>query len=103
VTYSHHPMEFEYYSLTIVASWFNPNFCPYCTGSTRSEGIVDEELTQQWKSVLPICPACRAKGALSLVRSRRRYGAVNDRRAQRARLAAPPASLAPSEDVALAT
>ena len=77
--------------------------CAYCSGSSGSEGLVDEELTQQWKSVLQVFHACRAKGALPLARTRRRNGDVNERRAQRARLAAPPTSLAPSEDVPFAT
>jgi hypothetical protein len=37
--------------------------------------------------VLPICPTCRADGALPLARTRRRNGAANERRVQRARLA----------------
>ena len=96
----HHSMEFEYYSVKIVASWFKPKLCAYCAGLSGSEGIVDEELSLQWKSVLPVCPACSAKGALPLARTRRRNGVVNERRAQRARLVAPPASLPPSDDVA---
>ncbi len=61
------------------------------------------ELTRQWKIGLLACPSYRAKGALPLARSRRRNGAVNERRAQRARLAAPPASLAPYEHITPAT
>ena len=37
--------------------------------------------------MLPICPTCRACGSLPLARTRRRNGAANERRVQRAHLA----------------
>jgi hypothetical protein len=75
-------------------SWFHANLCAYCAGSSGSDGVVDEDLTREWKIVLPtIClTTCRADGALPLDRTRRRNGAANGRRAQRARLAASIAS-----------
>ena len=81
----HHAMEFEYYHVKIVASWFHANLCAYCAGSSGSDGVIDEDLTREWKSVLPVCPTCRADGALPLARTRRRNGAANERRVQRAR------------------
>jgi hypothetical protein len=81
------PIEFEYYSNPkMVASWFNPNMCAYCAGSSGAGGVVDAELSIEWKSVLPVCPTCRTDGALPPVRSRRRNGASHESRAQRARL-----------------
>ncbi len=35
--------------------------------------------------MLPLCPKCRANGALPLARTRRRNGAANERHVQRAR------------------
>jgi hypothetical protein len=76
----------------IVASWFYANLCAYCASSSGNDGVVDKDLTPEWKSVLPICASCRSDGGLPLARTRRRNGARNERRTQRARLAS---SIAP--------
>ena len=59
----------------------------------------DEELTIEWKSVLPVCRQCRAKGALPLARTRKKNGANNARRATRVRLTAPAPQAATDGDV----
>jgi hypothetical protein len=41
-----------------------------------------------FKSALPMCPKCRAEGALPRARTKRRNGSSNESRAQRARLVA---------------
>ena len=82
--------------MKIVASWFHANLCDYCAGSSGSDGDIDEDLTREWKSVLPICPTCRAYGALPLARTRRRNGAANERRVQHARHVASSASVGAS-------
>jgi hypothetical protein len=41
----HHAMEFKYYHVKIVASWFHANLCAYCAGSSGSDGFIDEDLT----------------------------------------------------------
>jgi len=51
----YHPTEFEYYSLKIVAHWFNSNLCTYCAGASGSERLIDEDLTPLWKTVLLLC------------------------------------------------
>ncbi len=51
------------------------------------------DLAWEWKRVLLIYPMCRADGALSLARTRRRNGAANGRCAQRACLATIASSL----------
>jgi len=98
---SYHPMEFEYYNFRIVASCFNANLCAYCAGASGSEGLVDEDLTPLWKTVLPfLCHECRAGGPAPLARYRRRNGTNNERRAQRARLETLVIPHLPNEDVA---
>jgi len=83
----HQLIEFEYYNNPKMAvSLFNPIMCAYCAGSSIADGVVDAELSIEWKSLLPVCPACRTDSALPLVISRRRNGSSHDSRAQRARL-----------------
>jgi biotin synthase-like enzyme len=66
----HHPVEFEYYSNPkATASWFDKELCAYCAGSSGAKGFVEEHLTIEWKSVLPICKDCRADGASHASRS----------------------------------
>ncbi len=78
----HHPVEFEYYSNPkLTASWFDAELCCYCAGSSGAKGSVDEVLTIEWKSVLPVCQQCRADGGLPLARTKKRNGASNGRRA----------------------
>ena len=62
--------------------------CAYCAGSSGAKGFVEEHLTIEWKSVLPICKDCRAKGVVPLARTKRRNGAANAKRKQRDRLIA---------------
>ena len=64
-------------------SWFDGTSCAYCAGSSGAKGFVDENLTIEWKSVLPICQVCRADGAIPLARIKRRNGSANAKRAQR--------------------
>ncbi len=79
----HHPVEFEYYNNPkATASWFDKALCAYCANSSGAKGFVDEHLTIQWKSVLPICQDCRAHGAIPLARAKRRNGAAYAQRAQ---------------------
>ncbi len=93
----HDAIEFEYYSNPKLAmSWFRADLCAYCAGSSGANGFVDEELTIEWKSVLPVCQHCRAEGALLLARTKRRNGGRNARRETRVRLTA----LAPQAAVA---
>ena len=54
-----------------------------------------------WKAILSLYQDCRAKGNTPLVRTRRRNGATNERRAQRARLATYVAPQFSNEDDAL--
>ena len=83
----HHPVKFEYYNNPkLTVSWFDAELCCYCAGLSGAKGYVDEVLTIEWKSVLPVCHQCRANGALPLARTKRRNGASNGRRAERARL-----------------
>ena len=98
----YHPMEFEYYNFNIVASWFNANLCAYCAGASGSDGLIDEDFTPLWKTVFPLCQECRAGEVASLAQTRRRNGANNERRAQRARLETPVIPHLPNEDVASA-
>jgi len=85
----HHPVEFEYYSNPKPAtSWFDASSCAYCAGSSGAKGFVDDNLSIEWKSVLPICQDCRAYGALPLARTKRKNGAVNGHRTHRNRLTA---------------
>jgi hypothetical protein len=58
----------------------------HCAGSSRSDGIVDAELTRDWKRVFRIFPECHADETLPLARTRRRNGDANERRAQLARI-----------------
>ena len=60
--------------------------CAYCAGSSGAKGFIDEHLTIEWKSVLPVCQQCRADGAIPLARTKRRNGAANGQRARRDRL-----------------
>ncbi len=46
--------------------------------------------------MLHVCPTCRADGALPLARTRRRNGAANERRVQRARHVASSSSVGAS-------
>jgi len=95
----HHPMEFEYYNTPkMVTTWFNANLCAYCAGSSGAQGIIDEHLSVEWKSVLPVCQPCYAKGYLPLARTRRRNGGANVRRAQRARVMGNTSPHAPSPE-----
>ena len=75
--------------------------CAYSARSSRAERFVDHHLNLEWKSVKTVCLECRAKGALPLVRTKRRNRASNEHRAQRARFVA---SVAPqaSHEVVLA-
>ena len=85
----HHPMEFEYYNTTIKNTAFNASLCAYCAGSSGANGIFDEMLSVEWKSVLLLCTSCAASGAIPLTRTRRRNGAANGQRAKRARQSVP--------------
>jgi len=58
----------------------------YCAGSSGAKESIDEVLTIEWKSILPVCQQCCANGALPPARTKRRNGASNGRRASRARL-----------------
>jgi hypothetical protein len=82
----HQPMEFDYYQAKVVAAWFNDHLCAYCAGSPRTEGYIDERSTQEWRSVLPVCPSCRAGGALPIARTKRRNGDAIQRSGRRAHL-----------------
>ena len=82
----HQPMEFNYYQAKVVAAWFNANLCAYWAGSSGTEGYVDECLTRERKSVLPVCPSCRADDALPIARTRRRNGDAIQRSGRRAHL-----------------
>ncbi len=82
----HQPMEFGYYQAKVLAAWFNANLCAYCAGSSGTKGYVDERLTQEWRSVLPVCPSCRADGALPIARTKRRNGDAIYRSGRRAHL-----------------
>jgi biotin synthase-like enzyme len=83
----HHPVEFEYYSNPkATTSWFDKEMCAYCAGSSGAKGFVEEHLTIEWKRVLLICKDCRADGAITLARNKRRNGAANAKRIQRDRL-----------------
>ena len=73
----HDPMEFEYYNHPYHnAEWFKASMCAYCAGTSGHEGFVDEILREQWKSLLPVCQACRDEGALPLTRTRKRNGSA---------------------------
>ena len=76
----HDPVEFEYYNHPYHnAEWFKATMCAYCAGSSGHEGFIDEHLRGEWKSLLPVCQACRAKGALPLTRTRKRNGSARAR------------------------
>jgi hypothetical protein len=95
----HHPVEFEYYSNPkLTTTWFDAKLCAYCAGSSEAKGFLDEHLTIEWKSVLPICQQCRADGAIPLARTKRRNGEANGHRARRDRLMTA-AVTQPSENV----
>jgi hypothetical protein len=81
-------------------SWFNAKLCDYCACASRNEGLIDEDLTLLWKTVLPLCQECRAGGAAPLPRSRRINGGNTERRAQRYRLETPVTPHFPNEDIA---
>jgi hypothetical protein len=80
------PMEFDYYQAKVVAAWFHANLWAYCAGLSGTKGFVDERLTREWKSVLPVCPTCRADGALPIARTKRRNGDAIQRSGRRAHL-----------------
>jgi hypothetical protein len=85
----HHPVEFEYYANPkATPSWFDGALSAYCAGSSGAKGFVNDHLSIEWKSVLPVCQDCRADGARPLARSKRRNGAVNGKRAERDRVTA---------------
>jgi hypothetical protein len=74
------PIEFEYHIHPYHnAEWFKATMCVFCAGSSRHEGIVDEHLRVEWKSLLPVCQTCRGKGALPLTRTRKRNGLAKAR------------------------
>jgi len=80
-------VEFAYYSNPkSTTSWFDKELCDYCAGSSGAKGFVEEQLTIEWKSVLPICKDCHADGAIPLARIKRRNGSANAKRGQRDRL-----------------
>jgi len=86
----HHPVEFEYYSdPKQTTAWFDAALCAYCTGFSGAKGFIEDHLSIEWKSVLPVCQLCRADGALPLARTKRRNGEANARRAQRDQLTSP--------------
>ena len=66
----HDPVEFDYYNSNKHQEqpWYEPNLCAYCANTSGDEGILDKNLLKEWKSVLPLCEACHASGALPLVR-----------------------------------
>ena len=68
-------MKFKYYNTTIKNVAFN---VAYCAGSSGANGIVDEILSVEWKSVLPLCTSCAASGAIPLTQTRRRNGVATD-------------------------
>jgi hypothetical protein len=77
-------MGFDYYHAKVMAACFNANLCAYCAGSTGTERYGGERLTQEWRSVLPVCLTCRADGALPVARTKRRNGdAINRMRLKR--------------------
>ena len=58
-------------------SWRDPTLCAHFAGIHGIEGIVDETLFVQYKTVLPLCEVCQAEGALSsIVRTKRKNGAA---------------------------
>ena len=99
----HHPKKFEYDNTTIKngASLFNDSLCAYCAGSPGANGIVDDILCVEWKSVLHVCTSCHAAGAILMTRTRRRNGAANGARSKRARRPNPsPQAIAPNASFA---
>lgn len=83
----HDHVEFEYFGNPVqTAAWFDANLCAYCAGVSGLSGFVDEELREEWKSLLPVCQTCRDDGALPLVRTRKRNGAARGKQAQTTRL-----------------
>ena len=56
--------------------WRDPTMCAYCAGSHGFEGTIDEDLYIEYKTVLPLCEVCRGLGALPVVKTRRRNGAL---------------------------
>ena len=70
------------------ASWFDGSLYVYCSGSSGASEFVDDHLSIEWKSLLPIYQDCRAHDALPLARTKRSNGAVNVHRAQHNRLTA---------------
>ena len=73
----HDHVEFDYYSHPYHnAEWFKATICAYCAGSSGHDGVVDEHLREEWKSLLPVCQACRDDGALPLTRTRKRNGSA---------------------------
>ena len=84
----HHLVEFEYCNNPkSVSSWVKPNLCAYYVGSSGAEGTIDEHLSIEWKSVIPVCRLCRAYGALPLAIYRKINGVATERRTQHTRLA----------------
>ena len=83
----HDHVEFEYFGIPVqTAAWFDANLCAYCAGASGLSGFVDEELREEWKSLLPVCQTCRDDGALPLVRTRKRNGAARAKQGQLTRL-----------------
>ncbi len=67
----HDAVELDHYNNPKLAvSWFRADLCAYYAGSSGDNGFVDEELSIEWKSVLPVCRQCRAEGALPLAHTR---------------------------------
>ena len=79
----HDPVEFDYYKKT-TATWCDSSLCAYCAGGSGYDGIVDEALVVEWKTVPPLCKVCRDHGALPLARYRRRNGAALAKKAAKA-------------------
>ena len=63
--------------------WRDPALCAYCAGIHGVEGVVDETLLVQYKTVLPLCEVCQAEGALSIVRTKRKNGNATAMQAQK--------------------
>jgi hypothetical protein len=83
----HHPVEFEYYgNPKLTASWFDASLCAYCAGSSGAKGFIDDHVSIEWKSVLPVCEVSRVDSALPLARIKRRNREAIARRAERYRL-----------------
>ena len=102
----HDPVEFDYYNSNkhYQEPWYEPNLCAYCANTSGGEGILlDKNLLKEWKSVLPLCEACRASGALPLVRYAVRNGAAQAKTSAKAAAVAAKAKAKAAVESSVAT